>query len=199
MNTALEQLLQLVRNHEREECAAILAHAQDEARRIVADAYRETRTRVHGHLLELRHLMRRELSRAQATLETEMRQHQSRYDFALLEVGWKQLHAALAQRWLDPVSRSAWVEMLVGQALAYLPKVAWEIAHPADWPDSERDALAQRLEREIQCRPRFAESPDIRAGIRIRSGSAVLDGSLEGLLLDRRAIESRLLAELTRL
>ena len=199
MNTALDQMLQLVRHHEREECEAILAYAQDEARRIVADAHREARTRMHEHLLELRHLMHRELSRAQAALETETRQHRSRCDFALLEAGWKQLHAALARRWLDPVSRSAWVEMLVGQALANLPKLAWEIAHPADWPDSERDALAQRLEREPLHRPRFAESPDMRAGIRIRAGSAVLDGSLEGLLLDRRAIEARLLAELTRL
>ena len=198
MNAALEQMLTLVRTREREEREAMLTRAQDESRRILAEARRDARARVGGHLAQLRHLMRRELNRAQAALETERRQHQSRCDFAVLEAGWMQLRAALALRWLDSAGRAAWIGMLVAQALASLPRLVWEISHPEDWPQAEREALARRLERELGYKPRLAGSSRIRAGILIRARSASLDGTLDGLLLDRHAVESQLLAELDR-
>jgi vacuolar-type H+-ATPase subunit H len=198
MSGALERMLRLVEERERREREAILAQARAEARRIVAEARAEVRQRGHQDVQELRQWMRREIGRAEAAFETAKRRHRSKRDAALLEAGWGRLREALAARWRDPAGRRAWVEMLLREARASLPKTAWDIPHPRDWPEAERGELARRLERELGHPPRFHPSPDCSAGLKLCAGGACLDGTLEGILLDRPAIEARLLAELGR-
>jgi hypothetical protein len=43
---------------------------------------------------------------------------------------------------------------------------------------------------------RFTPDPAVRAGLRVHAGHNVVDGSAAGLLVDRAAIEARLLARL---
>ncbi len=198
MNGALEGMLRLVGERERREREAILAQARAEARRIVAEARSEARKRVRRDVEEMRRWMRREIGRAEAAFETAKRRHRSRCDAALLEAGWGRLREALAARWRDPAGRRAWVEMLLRDALARLPKTAWDITHPPDWPEAERTALTQRLQGALGHPPRFHPSPDSSAGLKLCAGGACLDGTLEGMLLDRHGIEGRLLAELNR-
>ncbi|HRP95955.1 MAG TPA: hypothetical protein PL143_06860 [Rhodocyclaceae bacterium] len=195
MNEALERMLDIVHSHEREQRAAILARAREDSKRIVGEAHRQARTRVSEYVLELKRHMRREFARAQAALETQRRRQRLRTDLALLEAGWTQLYDELIRRWSDPAGRAAWVEMVVSQALTLLPARRWEIVHPERWRRAEREALAGRLERELGHTPAFVACADIRAGVRIRVDGASVDGTLEGLLRDRVAIEAWLLAE----
>lgn len=196
MNGALEGMLRLVGERERREREAILAQARAEARRMVTKARSEARKRVRRDVEEMRQWMRREIGRAEAAFETSKRRHRSRCDAALLDAGWGRLREALAARWRDPAGRRAWVETLLREALASLPKTAWDIAYPRDWPEAERGELARHLERELGHAPRFHPSADCLAGLKLCAGGACLDGTLEGMLLDRRGIEARLLAEL---
>jgi hypothetical protein len=198
MSGALEQMLRLVGERERREREAILTQARAEARRIVAEARSEARKRVRRDVEEMRQWMRREIGRAEAAFETAKRRHRSQRDAALLEAGWGRLREALAARWRAPAARRAWVEMLLREALASLPKTAWDIVHPHDWPEAERTALAQRLEGTLGHPPRFHPSPDCSAGLKLCAGGACLDGTLEAILLERPEIEARLLAELGR-
>lgn len=196
MNGALEGMLRLVGERERQEREAILAEARAEARRIVAQARAEARRRARQDVEEIRQWMRREITRAEAALDTAKRRQQFRRDAALLGAAWERLRAALVSRWRDPAARRAWVEMLLREAMAHLPKTAWDIIHPRDWPEAERVALAQRLEEALGHSPRFHPAPESTAGLKLCAGGACLDGTLESMLQERLAIEARLLTEL---
>jgi hypothetical protein len=90
------------------------------------------------------------------------------------------------------------VDEIVATARDSLPQGAWSIHHPADWPPGERDALLDRLEVSLGARPRALADAGLSAGLRVCVDATCLDGSLEGMLAERTAIESRLLAELDR-
>jgi hypothetical protein len=191
-DVALKAMLDLVTQARERDCDAALTQARAEAARIIRAAQREARERLHRNVLEVRATMRREIAQAEAALDTARRQYRSRCDFALLERSEPLLSEVLAARWRDPETRRRWVERLALRARAVLPDEPWEIAHPADWPGAERDALATRLPRP----PRFVATPGLAAGLRFCARGACLDGTLDGLTADREAIHGRLLAEL---
>ncbi len=198
MSVALERMLALVAGHRQARCEEILAQAQVAARRLAAEAHRGARRRMHGNVTEIRTLLRQRVAQAEAALETARRQHRQRRDFALLETAWPVLAEALRRRWHDTAARGDWVQRLARQALATLPPTGWEIVHPVDWPAVEREALAAWLARELSAAPRLRAAADVTAGLRICARGACLDGTVEGLLADRPAIEAMLLAEINR-
>jgi hypothetical protein len=195
VSSALERMLALVEERSRAECEAVLTKAQDEARQIVAESHRNARSRVHASLSEARALMEKRMSQAEAALETARRQNRQSRDQALIAAAWPLLNPALEKRWRDDRARHLWIESLIKQALAVLPRTQWEIACPQDYELAEREALAAQVNQAIDAMPAFVEAADIIAGLRITAGDALLDGTIEGLLADRAAIESRLLAE----
>ena len=59
----------------------------------------------------------------------------------------------------------------------------WRIEHPVDWPEQELLALEQRMAAEQLARPAFIADPALSAGLRIRAGDTVVDGSSDGLFM----------------
>jgi hypothetical protein len=189
---ALAEMLRLVEDHERARCREIAAQAQNDVRDLLREAHAAARLRMHRHVQDLKHFRDRETARARAELETAHRRHRQRCDRVLLEAGWALLRPVLAARWREPAARRRWVERLAREALARLPRGDWTVVCPADWDRAERAALAQ----ELGTAPTWQETPDVSAGLRFCAGGACLDGTLEGLLADRAAIEAMLLAEI---
>lgn len=70
--------------------------------------------------------------------------------------------------------------------------------HAPSWPEDERRALAQRLAARGAARIEFVADASIDVGFRVHAGPNMLDATLEGLLAEQRAIQGRLLQELTK-
>ncbi len=194
--TALIEMLKLVEDHELARCREIMARAQREARQLLHEAHAAARLRMRRHAQELKHLRNRERSRAQAELATARRQHRQRGDRALLDAGWAQLRQALAARWQAPAARRRWIDNLVRAALARLPRGPWTVTCSAAWDRAEREALAKQLTSALGAAPAWIEDRNVAAGLRFCVVGACLDGTLDGLLADRAAVEAMLLAEL---
>jgi hypothetical protein len=131
------------------------------------------------------------IAAAQARLQTHRRLHAQRRAAALLGAGWERLPGVLLERWLDPHSRQAWIGRVVAEAGGAL-RGQWRIAHPADWPEGERDALRSAVASEGTA-PQLEADRTIAAGLRIAAGGNVIDGTIAGLLADRAEIGARLL------
>lgn len=192
----LVEMLKLVEDHELARCREIMARAQREARQQLREAHAAARLRMYRHAQELKHLRNRERGRAEAELATARRQHRQRGDLALLDAGWAKLRKALMARWQVPAERRRWVENLARQALARLPRGPWAVACPAAWDRAEREALAKQLASVLGAAPEWIEDRNVAVGLRFCVGGACLDGTLDGLLADRAAVEATMLAEL---
>ena len=193
---AMSALLKLVADDEQRRCREILARAEAGAQMTLREAQRAARARVRENVQALKQERRQALALATAELDTARRQHQQRRDQALLEAAWQPLQAALAARWRDASARSRWVDGLVLRALTRLPRGLWRVEHPSDWPAAERSRFVSVLSAALGQEPQLHVAADITAGLRVHAGSAQLDGTLAGLLSDRRAIEALLLAEM---
>jgi len=197
MNTeVMAALLKLVAEDERRRCREILARAESEAQTSLRAAQRAARTRMRENVQTLKQERRQALALATAELDTARRQHQQRSDQALLELAWEPLRAVLLARWRDAAARRLWVDGLVKRALARLPRTAWRIEHPSDWPAPERKQFTAALTAMFGQEPLLQVAGDIAGGLRVHADTALLDGTLDGLLSDRRAVEALLLAEM---
>ncbi len=194
--TALIEMLKLVEDHELARCREVMARAQREARQLLREAHAAARERMHRHAQELKYLRNRERGRAQAELATAHRQHRQRGDRALLDAGWTQLRQALVARWQAPAARRRWIDNLARAALARLPRGSWTVTCPATWDRTEREALAKQIASALGTAPAWFEDRSVAAGLQFCVGGACLDGTLDGLLADRAAVEAMLLAEL---
>lgn len=196
MNTVEEQvqdLLRLVDEYRQRRCDQILSDARRQADELIREAHREARRRMHRAVMEDRARSERSVASAEAHLQTLKRRHQQRRTIALLEIGWEALMDALRARWREAPSRREWVAYLLEDGLRLLPKAAWIILHPMDWPDGERERFRQDVIQHGMIEPRWTADPKIMAGLILSAGGATLDGTLEGFIADRRAIEARLL------
>lgn len=189
---AAQPLLALVRAYREQACERLLAQARDQAQAILAQARGEARQRVHRAVEEERGRLRSEWAAARAHWQTVRRHHEQAQQAALLAAAWEALGAALRRRWNDPAARSAWIAKLLGEARETLPHGAWEIRHPPDLPEDE----LQRLRADLLQPPQCLADAQLTAGLRIRSGSVVLDGSLEGLASERTRLQGELLVAL---
>lgn len=192
----MQRLLEVVEQQRERRCAEILQQAGEQARQLLQQARGKARVRLHREILHARQQYSHQAVLQQASQAARQRQARFRADHAWLEQAWSQLRAALERRWQDPAARAVWVESLAARALARLVGVDWQIRHPQDWPQGEREALAARLNETLGRMPAFAADADLRAGICIRAGETVVDGSCDGLLRDRVHIEALLLAGL---
>ena len=118
--------------------------------------------------------------------------HARRRAVALLAAAWPRLPAALQWLWRQPDTRAAWTSRLAQVARGMLAADGWRIAHPPGWAEAERQAFAAGIAAPAE----FSAGEDIEAGLRICRGGNCVDGTLQALLADRRAIEARLLARL---
>jgi len=189
-----QALLQVVESSRRKQVDAILGEADGRARAILKEAHERARRAVRTAFLEARVRAEERMVMLQARVATARRLHGQQRAAEILAAEWSSLPAALAQRWRDPVARRLWAEHAARSALGRLPREGWRIAHPADWPEAERAALAAGLAAELGAPPAFVADASIKAGLRINAGHNVVDATLDGLLADREAIGARLLS-----
>jgi F0F1-type ATP synthase membrane subunit b/b' len=193
-----QSLLQVVETYHKRRCEEIVGQGQVQARTIVRDAYRDGRRRLRETILGERRRARAQIASAQAELQTYRRQCEQQSTRALLEVAWPRLRSELLHRWQDGAARRTWVDSLLQQALGSLPQGRWRIHHPPDWPFEEQERSAEFLAAFLQETPEFQADAALRAGLRVcgpssGTGETCLDGSLDTLLADRKALEARLL------
>jgi hypothetical protein len=191
-------LLKLVEDYREEECRRILDAAREEAGRMIAETYRRERAYLHERIVAERSRAQARIQAARAERATRERWAGERISTGLLASAWPRLRSRLAARWQEPEGRRAWTERYLAEALQLLPKGRWQIRHAAGWGESERRDLAERLSEHLGRAPRFETDGRLDAGLVIEWEGAVLDASLEGLMLDRGRLEARLLALLMR-
>ncbi len=198
VSAQLDALLALIDEHRASRCGAIGEQTETECRQIIDDAHREARDRMHRAVEQERERARQRLVEARAQLQTRARHEQYRVALTLLAEGWERLQRALQDRWQNREQRVAWCLALIEQALQVLPCKPWTIEHPAEWhPDELHDAF-ERLRNHCGGLPTFTPADDVQAGLRFCTDGACLDGTLDGLLTDRTAVEARLLASFHR-
>jgi hypothetical protein len=191
-------LLELVEADRVERCTAIGREADDAAQAQLRDARKSARGRV-GEAMKLeRRRLRDRLAALDAALATETRLHEQRRLRALLDEAWRRLPIALEARWRDAGGRREWTRQILESARSELECRDWAIRYAPGWPDDERDAAIAELA--AAGFPVGVAGPDaaMRAGLQVRCGGNVIDGTLAGLLADRNAIGARTLDELSR-
>ena len=188
-------LLDLVDEDRRAQCAAILEVAEQQAAAALTQARAEARSRVRDAFIEERAHHQARVAAARAEWQTRRRLHEQQQAAGWLAMGWQLLPDALRARWADGAGRQQWVDAAVAEARRVLSPGGWHLVHAPGWPAAERHALAARLQA-AGTAPEFAEHAGLGAGLRIVAGRNVVDATLHGLLADREAIGSRLLAEL---
>ena len=191
-------LLDLVESDRAERCEAITSEAASTARTLLAEARKAARERVREAMTKERRRLRDRLAALDATLATESRLNAQRRFRALLDEAWRRLPVALDARWLDPTGRREWVGHVLEDACNELAPGDWALAWAPGWSEDERRVAFAKLARDGYAVVASAEDPRMRAGLQVRRGGNVLDGTLHGLLADRTAIGARLLAEFPR-
>ncbi len=199
LEAQVETLLALVEKHRAESCALLLAQAEERRHALLAAAHGEERKRMHQAIETERLRGKEKLDATRAQLQTRARQQQHRTALLLLQHGWELLGQAVLQRWKLAPQRRQWVSSLMHQAMELLPRCAWVIEHPAGWDPAECAEFKEPIHAHCGSVPRLLANDQLHAGLRICADGACLDGTLEGLLADREAIEAQLLAQLHRL
>ncbi len=194
LDTRSQALLDLVEQDRVAQCNTVIGQAQAQAATLLAQARADARTRVREAFAAERQRAQARIAAARATLQTQRRLHAQRQAAAWLARAWQQLPQALRVRWQDDAARNSWVAAAIDQAQRLLPPGRWRIVHGGDWPEAERQALAERLQRDSGTLLAFEVDASIDAGLRVVSGGNRLDATLAGLLADRDEIGARLLA-----
>ncbi len=192
----VETFLGIVERDRAARCELILRDARERAAALLAEARRDARHRVSTAVADDRARGRRRIEAARAELMTRERQLGQDVATKLLARGWEQLRAALLARWQQPQGRALWVEALLADAARLLPHGSWRIQYPPGL--SELAPLGRTAAEASGAAPELEPDPDIAAGLRVHIAGATLDGTLEGVLADRRRVEGRLLRELSR-
>lgn len=198
VDAKLRHLLSIVERHRDEKCSAMLGDADTQARQIIRQAYRDARARLHRNVEKTRNRTRQRLTSAEAQRETRRRQRRDQVNRRLLAAAWQPLHTALLARWQQPDTRAQWIDHVIDQAATTLVDNHWQIEHPADWPAQERHALASRLKHQLGKAPEFLSQQAMQAGLCVDVEGTRVDGTIAGLLHDRRTIEALLLARFRR-
>lgn len=190
----MRQLLEVVEQERERRCADIMQQADQQARQLLKQARAKARERLHGEIVRARRKYGHQAVLQEASQAARQRQARFRADRAWLNQAWAHLRTALEQRWQDQAARAEWVESLIASARARLVESAWQIEHPRDWSEDERESLAAALRESLGQAPQFSVDDALSAGMRIRAGATLVDGSCDGLMRDRVHIEALLLA-----
>ena len=191
-----QALLVLVEDDRIAQREAILDEARGRASALVGEAHADALARMREAFAEERRRAHECVAAAQAKLATRRRLHEQHRTATMLSLGWQRLPDALRERWQDPELRGLWVGAICAVASRVLPRTQWRIAHGADWPAVERQALGAQVAPELDAAPTFVADDGIVAGLRIAAGGNVVDGTLHGLVNDRGEVGAQLLRQL---
>lgn len=191
----VQRLLELVSDYRQKQCQNLLDRAHQQSRDVVRQAHRNARLRLHRDIQETRQQMRREISAARAKQHTMKMQQRHRSDQEFLNQSWEMLTGKLLQRWQDPAQRQLWTHKILFDAVRFLPDSQWQVDHPQDWSQAERNHFRDLANNHAGRELTFNSVSDLAAGIRISANGAFVDGTLGGLMADRVRIESEILAQ----
>jgi hypothetical protein len=195
-----EALLQRVARERESRTSAIRDAAAEQARAVVVRARQEARARLRQAVDEERRQVERLLTERRAALETGVRRAEQADLRRVIARAWQQLPQAVASRWQDDESRAVWIRAACDYAARSLRSQApctVEFDPQCD-PQAGRIATARLTESHFTPVEVRAVA-GLGAGLRIRSGGACVDATVNGLLASRERVESELLAELDRL
>lgn len=197
LNAQVTALEELVESSREARCRQLLEDAKRGAAETVKRAHRDNRARMRAAIEAQRKHMQETLAATRARLATRARQQRQQADTALLALAWSQLGEVLLERWQDRNCRRLWILSLIQEALARLPGDRWRIEHPQDFDPDQLSSMNARISKHCGRKPPdFVTVSSIRAGLRILAGGACVDGTVEGLLMDRARVEAELLAML---
>lgn len=196
VDTPREALIELIAATRDTRSAEIFEQARQQGQARIRAAFQEARQRVSRAIDEERVRARGLLTVNEARLETHNRQRYQDAVQHMLSRARFRLGAALLARWQNTDQRRQWLEYLLGQAMQRLPKAHWQIEHPAGWDSGEIAAWLERVSEHTGARATLKSDARVAAGLRIQAGGASLDGTLDGLLADERAVQAHLLAQL---
>lgn len=194
----VDALMELLEESRSANCREAIERAELQAAEFRRRARKQARERVRQAAHEERERLEHALRMAQAELDTEQRRRARQRDLELIRAGRTALQQALSARWHVAAGRRDWARVTLLEAQDVLLGREWTLEHPAAWPAAERDAALQ-FARE-QCGATIVAEPadELDTGLRVRSGGALVDMSIPGLMANDRAIEGELLAEFNR-
>lgn len=192
----VQALLEIVTQHQDQQCCQIDADAATQAAEIIRSAHHDAREKVHEVIIEERQNALRALAKQRAQIETEKRQNLKDSENHFLDQVWDHLNTALNHRWTNPEARREWLSGTLEHALRHLQPGPWTITHPLDWSVAEIDAYLDQIRAFSGSEPTFTPDADLTAGVRIQANNVTADASPQGLLANRQDISAMLLAEL---
>lgn len=178
------------------EIARMHAKAEALASALIARTHSKARARVHNVSVEIRETERRETLRAQARIDTLRRQQDQAGSLAAISIGLPQLDAALVTLWAGDARRQVWVQNVFEAARTHLNVGVWRVEHPANWGGADQSLIEDKIQAHTGEKPRWVQDDTLKAGIRIWSDNACLDGSVNAILADQQEISALLLGEL---
>ena len=194
LDRQVQTLKDALRQQQELRCREIIAGAERDAGQAIRDSRGKLRERQLQAVREERRRREHELLTARSRVETLKRRRAFARHEKILQSAWPLLVDALEERWSDAEQRHAWCDMIVSEAAVTLTGSDWVVEHPPDWTREDRDALVQRMQQLGIAVPKFIACENITTGLRIRTGTACLDGTTDGLLSTRRDVEALLLA-----
>lgn len=169
--------------------------AGEQAQAIVARAREEARARCRQAAEEARRAVDRALADRRAALETEARRSEQSVLRELMIEAWRELPAALARLWQEPVARARWCGAAAALARRTLLGTGPHVIElDASAPTDAATAAVDRLAASDP--PVVTGIEGLGPGLRIRRGLARVDATIAGLLASRERTEAELLAAL---
>lgn len=194
----VDALMALLEQSRSAQCQQARDAAELQAAELRRRARRAARERVSKAAHEERARLEREVRMVEAEIETEQRRSARRRDGALIAAGRKLLADAFAARWARAEARREWAACALEEAAGVLLGRDWTLEHPADWPYAERKQAIELAGERFGATVATQPVDGLSTGLRIRSGGALVDMSIQGLLANERSIEGELLAEFNR-
>jgi len=195
LDAQVNALLGLVTQRREQRTRDIRSQSDAQVEEILRAARAEARESLHQAVGRERARMSQGLRQAQARAELETRQRAQRETLTLLQHMWQRIGATLEARWREKQGRGVWLAAALQDAAQLLGGRAWRIEHPAGLALEERQrALTQAGaggDQDVEWHP----EPQLRVGLRVRTSGACLDATIEGLLVDREAVEALFLSE----
>jgi vacuolar-type H+-ATPase subunit H len=191
----------LARIHETREhgCRQLRESAGAEARQLVAEARQRARQRVKDAVVEKRRRVEEHCRRVRVGLEARRRDELFAELGERLAAGLATLPTALEERWADAAKRRTWCHCVLEGAARVLRAGKWTLlVAPGPGAAELREMAATAGELageavEIEVRE------DLAAGLVVAHDGARYDGTIAGLVSDRNAVQSALLAEMATL
>ena len=192
--TRAQTLVDRIAAETKSETDRILAAAEAEAETALRAARKKARKRVAVEIVRLRREQRDARQREEARLDTQRRHLKQREASAIIDAGLPAVRDALVGLWAGEKTRRGWIVALVARAEGQFGAGKWCVEHARGCTDADIEALIAEIRRASGQRPDFREDPQIEAGLRLRTGNAVLDGSLAALTRNRKEVGAALLA-----